>query len=61
MTARNRDVAGDKCVKNDRRVFATNDQEEHLAWKKQYQRLLQFELDKANSRVNEPGIGPVSN
>ena len=61
MTARNRDVAGDKCVKNDRRVFATNDQEEHLAWKEQYQRLLQFELDKANLRVNEPGIGPVSN
>lgn len=61
MTARNRDVAGDKCVKNDRRVFATNDQEEHLAWKEQYQRLLQFESDKANLRVNEPGIGPVSN
>ena len=31
ITATSRDVAGDKCVKNNRGVLATSDQEKHLA------------------------------
>ena len=53
MAATNRDVVGDKYMKNDG-VLATSDQEKHLAWKEHYQRLLSEELewDKANLSVN---------
>ena len=58
MTAINRDVIGDKCIKNNREVLATSDQEKHLAWKEHCQRMLneEFEWDKGNLSISKPSI-----
>ena len=49
MEAKNCDVVGDKCVKNDKGELALTDAEKHLAWK-EHERLLneEFPWDKEN-------------
>ena len=50
MEAKNCDVVGDKCVKNDKGELALTDADKHLAWKEHYERLLneEFPWDKEN-------------
>ena len=60
MAAVNRDVVGDKCVRNDKGVLATSERDKHLAWQEHYERLLneEFDWDKDNLVFNEPVLGP---
>lgn len=60
MISTNRDVVGDKCVRNDRGDLATSDQDKLLAWKEYYERLLneEFDWDKDNLIINDPKLGP---
>ena len=62
VAATNRDVVGDKCMKNERGILATSDQEKHLTWTEKYQRMLneEPEWDKAKLSVSEPSVGPQS-
>ena len=62
ITTTNRDIAGDKCVKNDGRGrgdLATSDHGKHLSWKEDCQRLLndKLEWNKDTVSVNNPIIG----
>ena len=67
ITTTNRDIAGDKCVKNDGREggeggggdLATSDPGKHLSWKEDCQRLLndKLEWNKDTVSVNNPIIG----
>ena len=65
ITTTNRDIAGDKCVKNDGREggeggdLATSDHGKHLSWKEDCQRLLndKLEWNKDTVSVNNPIIG----
>ena len=60
MISVNRDVVGDKCVKNDEGVLATSDKGKLKAWQEHYERLLneEFDWDKENLIFTEPTIGP---
>ena len=60
MAAANKDVVGDKCVRNDKGFLATSEKDKHQAWQEHYERLLneEFDWDKDNLIVNDPMIGP---
>ena len=60
MAKTNRDVVGEKCIRNDNGELATTDQEKLLAWQQHYERLLneEFNWDEDSLVFNEPNIGP---
>ena len=60
MAKTNRDVVGEKCIRNDNGELATTDQEKLLAWQQHYERLLneEFNWDEDSLVLNEPNIGP---
>lgn len=60
MTATNRSIIGNKCVRKDRGDLVTSDHGNHLAWKEHYQRLLsqEFEWNKQKLSASNPFIGP---
>ena len=60
MKSTNRDVVGDKCVRDDKGVLATSDQDKHRAWQEHYERLLneEFDWDKENLTFDDPILGP---
>ena len=44
MKQENKDIVGEKCIRHDNIVLAINEEEKNKAWKRHYERLLNFKF-----------------
>ena len=60
MRKENKDIVGEKCIRNDSGKLAYSDDEKKIAWKQHYERLLNVEFlwSEEDISVADPVLGP---
>ena len=60
MKQENKDIVGEKCIRDDNSVLAFNEEEKNKAWKRHYERLLNFEFSWQEEDLStaDPVLGP---
>ena len=60
MKQENKDIVGEKCIRNDNDVLAFNEEDKKKAWKQHYERLLNGELPWREEDLStaDPIFGP---
>ena len=60
MKQENKDIVGEKCIRDDNIVLAFNEEEKNKAWKRHYERLLNFKFSwqEEDLSTTDPVLGP---